>query len=103
LGILKLAAVLPLISHAAAGIHQQIRLEVCLFLVFLDVIAVSLAQHAPIDVADFIAGIILPMLGELDAEALIWALVHAGEKALHDRARHHRQPAVFGQRRRIKV
>ena len=103
LSILKLAAVLPAIGHAAAGVHQQICLEVGLFFILLDVITVGLSQNSPINVADFVARIILPMLGELDAEPLVRTLVDAGEKALDDRARHHGEPAVLGERTGIKV
>src|SRR5438552_8539558 len=82
LGILKLAAMLPAKCHAAASVHEQVGLEVRLLLVFLDVIVVGLSQHAPIDVADFVARIILQMLRELDAEPLVTTLVHPGEKSL---------------------
>ena len=85
LGVLELARVLALVGHAAAGIDEQMGLQVGLFLVFLDVVAIGLAEGAPVDVADLVAGIILAMLGELDAEALVGALVDAGEEALDER------------------
>src|SRR5262249_55151623 len=63
----------------------------------------GLAVGAPVDVADLITGIILAMLGELDAEALVGALVDAGEEALDHVAGHHGQAAVLGQGSWIKA
>ena len=77
-------------------------LQVRFLLVLLDVIAIGLAVGAPVDVADLVAGIILAMLGELDAEALVGTLVDAGEEALDEVARDQREPAVLGQRGGIK-
>jgi hypothetical protein len=102
LGVLKLAGVLALIAHTAGRIDEQMCLEVRLFLVLFDIIAIRFAVGAPIDVANFVAGIILAMLGELDGEALVRTLMHAGEKALDEVARHQGQMAVLGQRRGIE-
>jgi hypothetical protein len=54
-------------------------------------------------VPDFIAGIILPMLGELDAETLVRGLVDAREKTFDEAARDEREAAVFGQGGRIEL
>src|SRR5262245_7697648 len=96
LGVLKLAGMrLALIAHAAAGIEQKIGLEVGLLLVFLDVVAVRLAVGPPMEVADFIAGIILAVFGKLDGKALVRAFVHAGEESLDKGPRNQREPAIF--------
>src|SRR5262249_15641287 len=87
LGKLKLARVLPLISHAAAGIDQEIRAEVCFLLVFLDVVTIRLTVRSPVDVPNLVARIVLPMLGELDPETLIRRLVNAGEEPFNESAR----------------
>ena len=94
---------LPRVGHAAAGIDEEVRLEVGLLLVLLDVVAVGLAEGAPVDVADLVAGVILAVLGELDAEALVRALVDAGEEALDEAAGDQRQAAVLGERGRVEV
>ena len=78
LRVLELAVLSALVIHAAGGIDQEVSAEVRLFFVFFDVIAIGFAVGAPIDVADFVTGIVLAMLGELDAEALVGALVDAG-------------------------
>src|SRR5207245_2596216 len=84
--------------HAAGSIDEQMGVQVGFFLVFLDVIAVGLAEDAPVDVANLVAGIILAMLGELDAEALVGAFVNAAEEALDDVARDEAEPAILGER-----
>src|SRR6516162_685815 len=88
LRILKLAEVLPLVPHAAGGVEEEMGPEVGLLLILLDEVPIGLAVGAPIDVADLVTGIVLAVLGELDAEALIGALVNAGEEALNEIAGH---------------
>src|SRR5262249_20974557 len=89
LRILELAdAFFPLVAHAPAGIDEQVSLQVGLFLVLLDVIAVGLAIGAPVDVTDFVAWVILPMFREFDAEALVRTLVHSGKKSFDECARY---------------
>src|SRR5262249_53883694 len=50
-----------------------------------------------------VAGVILPVLGELDREALVRALVYAGEETLDEVARHEREVPVFRQRGRVEA
>jgi hypothetical protein len=67
-----------LVAHAAAGVHQQIGLEIGFFLEFLDVIAIGLAVDAPVNVANLVAGIILAMLGNSTLKplyGLLWTPV----------------------------
>ena len=78
-------------------------LQVGLFLEFLDVIAVGLAVDAPVDVPNLVAGVVLAVLRELDAESLVWAFVNAGQEALDDVASDHAEPAVLGEGRGIEV
>ena len=58
---------------------------------------------APVDVADLVAGVILAVLGELDAETLVRTLVGAGEKALDESARDQGEPTVTGERGGIEL
>src|SRR5262249_13881258 len=103
LGKLKLARVPAPIRHAARRVDEKIRAEVGFLLVFLDVVAIRLAIRPPVDVPDLIARIILPMLRELDAEALVRRLVNAGKKTLDEAARDERKPAVFGEGRGVEL
>jgi hypothetical protein len=75
-----------------------VSVQVGLFFVLLDVVAVGLAEDAPVDVADLVAGVVLAMFGELDAETLVGALVNAAEEAFDNLARDQAEPAVFGER-----
>ena len=49
--------------------------QVGLLFVLLDVIAVGLGIDLPIDAAEFVAGVIGPVLGKFDREAVVGALV----------------------------
>src|ERR1019366_9818912 len=80
LGILELAYRRAMIRHAAGRIDEQMGVEIGFFLMFLDVVAIGLAEGAPVDVANFVAGVILLMLGEFDAESLVGAFVYAAEE-----------------------
>ena len=73
--------------------------EVGFLFILLNIIAIRFAVSSPVDMADFVAVIILAMLGELDAEALVGAFVNAGQEALDGVARDESEPAVFGERR----
>ena len=96
-GMLELRDGLPRIAHAPRRIDDEHRLEVRLFLIFLDVVAVGLAEGPPVDVADLVAGAVLAMLGELDREPLERALVQARHDSLDHQPREQLQPAEAGQ------
>ena len=106
LGVLKLAE-RPVVApgggvagvfHRAGGVDQDCRPQVGLLDVLLDVVPVGLGQHAPVEVADVVAGGILAVLGELDGKALVGALVPAGDKPLDHPAGDQLQAADLGQR-----
>src|SRR5438270_12284168 len=78
-------------------------LEVGFLFELFDVIAIGFAIGPPVDVADFVARIVLAMLGELDAEAFVRALVNAGEETFDEGARDEREAAVFSQRSWIEA
>ena len=77
-------------------------MQVGFFLVFLDVVAVGLAEGPPVDMADLVAGAVLPVLGELDREALERALVQPGHHPLDHQPREQLQPAEAGQCGRVE-
>ena len=66
---------------------MQVAVEVGLFLELLDVVAIASRVDLPVDRREIVAGNVLPVLGELDAEPLERAAVQAGEHAFDDRAR----------------
>src|SRR5262249_11202423 len=49
---------------------------------------------APVEVADFVPGVVLAVLGELDAVALVGAFMNAGEVSLDERASDQGKAAV---------
>ncbi len=78
-------------------------LQVRLLLVFLDVMAVGLAERTPVDVADLVSRAVLAVLGELDREALERALVQARHQPFHHQARDQLQPSETGQCGRVEA
>ena len=74
-------------------------LEVGLFLVLLDVVPIAARVDFPVERRQIVAGQVLPVLGELDAEALVRAAVEPGEEPFHHRPRlqlHGAQPRDDG-------
>ena len=86
-GILGFAHARTGIRHRSADIHKQGRPQVGLFLVFLEVESVRLAEHLPVESADFVALHVLPVLAELDAEPFVRRRMQPGANAFHDLAR----------------
>ena len=62
--------------------RAQVRDEVRLLLVLLDVVAVGFPVDPPVQVAEIVAGGVLAVLGELDGEAFVRAAVQAGNEPL---------------------
>src|SRR5262249_30202418 len=85
-GVGELSLILGPVGHRAAGVQEQRRAEVRLLLVLADVEAVALAEDPPVDVADLVAGDVLPVLLELDAVALLRRAVQARAEAVDDDA-----------------
>src|SRR5882762_5801822 len=75
------------VAHRGACVDEQRRAEVRLLLVLLQVFAIRFREHLPVQVAERIAGHVLAVLGELDAEAVVRTLVESGQKAIHDETR----------------
>ena len=62
-------------------------IEVGLLLELLDVVAIAARVDLPVDGREVVAGDVLAVLGELDAEALERAAMQAREEAFDDRPR----------------
>ena len=96
-GMLELGDRLPGVPHAARRIDDKERLQVRLFLIFLDVIPVGLAERPPVDMPDLVAGPVLAMLGKLDRETLERAPVQTGRHAFDHQASQQLEPAETGE------
>ncbi len=91
------------VLHRATRIHHDVRFEIRLLFVLLDVVAIGLTVNLPVNVFDLITGHVLPMLSELDAEAVIGTLVQACDEAFDDEScpkLHIREPRHNG---RLKI
>ena len=58
------------VAHRAASVDEQVAIEVRLLLELLDVVPIGPCVDLPIDRREIVAGNVLPVFGELDAEAL---------------------------------
>ncbi len=72
----------PAVLHRSAEIEQQRGSEIRLLLVLADVKAIASTENAPVDVPDFVARDVLPVLLEFDAEPLVRRAVQPRAKAL---------------------
>ena len=100
-GVIELGDRRAVIGHAPRAIDDQIRPQVGLLFVFLDVVVTSLAVGPPVDVLDLVAGVVLPMLDELDRRAFERRLVLPDHVALDEQLGDDLKPAKLGERRRI--
>jgi hypothetical protein len=91
------------IQHRAAGIENDLSLEICFLFVLFDVQAIGPGQHPPVEKAETVATSVFAMLGELDAETLVGAGVQAADKTFDHAPRDHRQVLYAGQGRRVQV
>ena len=82
---------------------QQIAREVGFFLVLLEIELVGFAEHFPIDVAHVVAGHVFAVLGELDAEAVVRAAMHAGNVPFDNMPGTQLQTVELSQRLRIEI
>ena len=89
------------VGHRLAGVEQQVRQEVGLLLVLLEVELVGLGPDLPVDVADVVARHVFAVLGELDGEAVVGAGVLARDVPLDDHPRLEVEPFQVSQRLRI--
>ena len=65
------------VGHRAADVEQQMAVEVRFLFELLDVVTVAARVHLPVDGGERVAGNVLAVLGELDAEAFERAAMQA--------------------------
>ena len=85
--IVELAHRTGAVAHGLAAIEQQVRHEVRLLLVLLDVVAVAAPEHLPIEMPRVVAGDVFAVLRKLDRKSAERRLVRTGHVALDNRAR----------------
>ena len=86
-GVIELGQLLAIgVGHRGAEVHHQIAGDVRLGLELFEVVFVGLGVDVPVEVFEVVAGDVLAVFGELDAEALKRAGVQAGQKAFDDEA-----------------
>src|SRR5262245_55806011 len=90
------------VRHRAADVEHQMAVEIGFFFELLDVKAVAARVDLPVDRGQIVAGDVLPVLGELDAEALERTAMQAGEEPFDDGACFQFERAEPGDDRRIK-
>ena len=80
-------------GHGPADVAHHHGAEVGLFLELLDVQPVVPAEDLPVDVAELVARLVHPVLGELDREPAPGRAVQPAEKSLHHTFGDHLDPA----------
>ena len=83
-GIVVLVEGAATVVHGFTHVHDHGAAQIRLFLILLDVIAIRLRPHLPVEVAQVVPRHVLAMLDELDAVPEERALVHAGDEPFHD-------------------
>ena len=99
--VIQLRQRLPRVRHAPRAIDNEVAPQVGFVFVLLDEVLAGLAKRSPVDVPNFIAGVVLPMLDELDAGAFEGALVLPNDVTLDEQLRDDLQPPKLGQRSRV--
>src|SRR4029077_8534539 len=90
------------VRHRAADVEHHVAVEVRLLLELLDVVTIASRVDLPVDRRQIVAGNVLPVFSELDAESLERAAMKAGEKSFDDSAGLQLQVAEARNDRRIQ-
>jgi hypothetical protein len=72
------------VGHARRTIDQKRATQIGLFFILFDNKAILTSPHFPVDMAQVIAGYVLPMLYELDRLAKVGTAMHPRQKAFYD-------------------
>ena len=78
--VLELRHAARAVPHRAAHVEHQVAIEVGLLFELLDVVAIAARVDLPVDRRQIVAGDVLAVFGELDAEAFERAAVQAERK-----------------------
>ena len=100
--VLELRHAARAIGHRSADVEHHVAIEVGFLFEFLDVVAIAARVDLPVDCGEVVAGNVLAVLRELDAEAFERAAVEAGQEAFDDRAGLELQRAEARDDRRIQ-
>ena len=101
--VLQLGDLAGAVAHRSADVEQQVAREVGFLFVLLDEVLVGAREHLPVERGEIVAGQILPVLRELDAESLVRTAMQAGQEALDDRPRLEIDRAEPRDDRRIEI
>ena len=84
--VVQLGDTVRCVPHRRADVEQQMAIEVRLLLELLDVIPVAPGVDLPVDRREIVAGQVLPIFRELDAEALERAAMKTRQEPFDHRA-----------------
>ena len=101
--VFNLGNLTGLVGHRLARIEEHVRDEVRFCLEELDVVAVAPRVGFPVNVTGLITLGVLPVCGELRADAAAGALVLTDSQTFHDPARHNVERSDLGQGLRIEI
>ena len=84
--VLELGEIARPVGHRPADVDEKVAIEVGFLFEFLDVVPIGARVHLPIDRRQIVAVDVLPVFGELHAEALERTAMQAGQKSFDDGA-----------------
>src|SRR5919108_2202168 len=87
------------IGHRRADVQYQVAFEIGFFLEFLDVMPIASRVDLPVECREIVAREVLPVLSELNAEALVGTAMQARKESFHHRPRlqlNHPEPSANG-------
>jgi len=91
------------IFHRSAGVAHDVEAYVRLQHVALDAEPIATSVEPPIEVAEVVAGLIIAIVAEFDAETMKWTVVEAAEKTFHDVTRLEVEPFQSGEEFRLET
>jgi len=101
--VVEFRLVFGLVVHRLRSVEQDVRAEVRLLLVLLDVEAVGAAVDLPVEEPEVVARRVLAVLGEFDGEPVVRALVESAHESFHDRPRAHIEACDLVQDSRVEI
>src|SRR5215470_15949355 len=85
-GVLEFRDAARAIRHRRTDVDEQLTMQVGFFFVLLDVVAVAARVDLPVHRREIVAGNVLAVFGELDAESFERTAMQAGDEPFDDRA-----------------
>src|SRR5262249_54474941 len=90
------------ICHRTADVEHHVTIEIGFLFELLDVMAIASSVDLPVDRGEIIAGDVLTVLREFDAEPFEWTAMKARQESFDDGARFQLQVAEARDDRRIE-